>query len=78
MSTSTFTGNTAAKDGGAIDNGDEGGDGHLTVTGSTFTSNTSASDGGAINSNDTGATTGTLTVRDPASMPTSPAPTAGP
>ena len=49
VSDSTFTGNTAAVDGGAIDNGDNGGNGGAsgtpnTVSGSTFTDN--SADGG--------------------------------
>jgi predicted outer membrane repeat protein len=49
---STFTGNTATNDGGAIDTGDgfSGGTGSVTVTASTFTGNTASGDGGAINS----------------------------
>jgi hypothetical protein len=56
---STFAGNTSRYEGGAIDNGDDGGTGTLTVTGSTFASN-SSSTGGAIDNGENG--TGTLTV----------------
>ena len=48
VTASTFSGNTATGDGGAIDSGNGGG-GSVTVTGSTFSGNT-AHNGGAINS----------------------------
>jgi len=57
---STFTGNSATWDGGAIDNADNQGDGSVTVTASTFTGNT-ARLGGAIASGEWGGF-GTATV----------------
>ena len=57
MARSTFTGDSAAASGrgGAIDNGDDGGNGHVTVTYSTFTGDTADWGGGAIaNGNDGG------------------------
>jgi len=62
VSGSTFTGNQASDNGGAIDNGDEGGSGTVTVSDSTFAGNT-ASDGGAIDNCDFYGG-GTLTVSD--------------
>ncbi len=63
LSGSTFSGNTATADGGAIVNGQRAGStGTLVVTSSTFSGNTSTTDdGGAIDSGDYGAT-GTLSV----------------
>jgi hypothetical protein len=49
VSASTFTGNTGGL-GGAIDSGDEGGAGSVTVYASTFTGNTANNAGGAIGS----------------------------
>ena len=57
---STFAGNSATWDGGAIDNADNQGNGSVTVTGSTFTGNT-ARLGGAIASGEWGGF-GTATV----------------
>jgi hypothetical protein len=57
---STFTGNSATWDGGAIDNADNQGNGSVTVTASTFTGNT-ARLGGAIASGEWGGF-GTATV----------------
>jgi hypothetical protein len=57
---STFTGNSATWDGGAIDNADNAGNGSVTVTASTFSGNT-ARLGGAIASGEWGGF-GTLTV----------------
>ncbi|HTW10852.1 MAG TPA: choice-of-anchor Q domain-containing protein [Acidimicrobiales bacterium] len=67
VSSSVFLDNTAkgqpgsAADGGAIDNGDGGGSGTVTVSASTFSGNSASGDGGAIdNGNDGGS--GTVTV----------------
>ncbi|MGD0394055.1 MAG: Ig-like domain repeat protein [Acidimicrobiales bacterium] len=60
---STFSGNSAESDGGAIASGDRSGSGTLTVTGSTFSGNSAAADGGAIDSGDH-SQNGTLTVSD--------------
>jgi hypothetical protein len=53
VSASTFSGNTASHDGGAIDNG-EGGSAGLTVSASTFSGNTASHDGGAIDNGEGG------------------------
>ncbi len=57
---STFAGN-ATGDGGAVDNGDNGGSGTVTITGSTFAGNTAAFDGGAVDNGDEGSGTVTIT-----------------
>ena len=64
MTNSALSGNsTGAHNGGAIDSGDNGGTGALTVAGSTLSGNASgAGTGGAINSGDASGT-GTLNVR---------------
>jgi predicted outer membrane repeat protein len=49
---STFVGNSAGGDGGAIDSGDDGSTGTLTITFSTFDENESTGDGGAIDNGD--------------------------
>ena len=60
MTSSTFSGNSASGNGGAIDNGDNGGTGAATVGDSTFSGNTASDFGGAI---DNGAgSTGALTA----------------
>ena len=66
VSGSTFSGNSAGEDGGAIDNADNNGTGTLTVSASTFTANTvrpsqQSEGGGAIDSGDNNGT-GTLAV----------------
>jgi hypothetical protein len=61
VSGSTFLQDHARVDGGAIDNGDNGGTGTLTVTGSTFLQDHARVDGGAVDNGDNGGT-GTLTV----------------
>ncbi len=58
----TFSNNMALQAGGAIDSGDDGGSGAVTVTDSTFSGNSvSYYDGGAIDSGDDGGT-GVLTI----------------
>jgi hypothetical protein len=53
VTTSTFSDNTANHDGGAVDNGDFGGLGTLSVTGSTFSGNNASTvNGGAIDNGD--------------------------
>ena len=49
VSNSTFTNDAASGAGGAIDFGDNGGDGTLMVSDSTFTGDTAGAEGGAIN-----------------------------
>ena len=52
---STFSGNSAINsNGGAIDNGDDGGMGTLNMSGSTFSGNSAGDDGGAIDNGDDG------------------------
>jgi MBG domain (YGX type)/Bacterial Ig domain len=59
---SVFSGDVSQFDGGAIDNGDDGGSGTLVVTGSTFSANTAiALGGGAIDNGDNNGT-GTATI----------------
>jgi hypothetical protein len=52
VSGSTFTNDAAGADGGAIDNGDNGGDATLSVSNSTFTGDVAFGDGGAIDNGD--------------------------
>jgi predicted outer membrane repeat protein len=54
ISASSFTGNHATTNGGAIDSGDTGGVGKLSVAGSTFAKNAAGTNGGAIDQADGG------------------------
>ena len=69
VTNSTFTNNTSGADGAAIDTGDNGGSGILTVADSTFSNNSATgnggamADGGAIDNGDHNGS-GTLTVAD--------------
>jgi len=61
VTNSSFTGNSASVNGGAIDNGNDTGTGTLSLSGSTLTGNSATDDGGAIDNGDDGGT-GTLTM----------------
>jgi hypothetical protein len=59
---STLSDNTAADDGGAIDNGDNGIPGSVTIIDSTLSGNQANSDGGAIDNADWGTSGGSVTI----------------
>jgi hypothetical protein len=59
---STLSGNTAADNGGAIDNGDNGIPGSVTIIDSTLSGNYASSDGGAIDNADWGTSGGSVTI----------------
>ncbi len=56
VSNSTFSLNSAATDGGAVDSADNGGTGTATITSSTFSENYATDDGGSVDSADNGGT----------------------
>jgi len=59
---STLSGNTAADNGGAIDNGDNGIPGSVTIIDSTLSGNYASSDGGAIDNADWDTSGGSVTI----------------